>query len=125
MSWSPPRLITPLLVGRCSTTQLAAVNSVFLLHLHSLPPTAVLRSMILEMVWIIMRLMSIFASSFAIQMRSDWLKLVLTINEKAEHALNEHFLLLSNDHVILLCYRLCFHINSSTMKVCSKHVRDP
>jgi hypothetical protein len=81
--------------------------------------------MILEMAWNVMRLMSIFAFSLAIQMRSDWLKLVLTINEKAEHALNEHFLLLFNQHVVPLCHRVCFHIDLTITKVCSKNVCDP
>jgi hypothetical protein len=42
--------------------------------------------------------MSIFALPWATQMRSDGLELVLTINEKAGHAINEHLLSIFNHH---------------------------
>jgi hypothetical protein len=41
----------------------------------------------MEMVWIMMALMSILAFTLAIQMQSDRMELVPTINEKAGHAI--------------------------------------
>jgi hypothetical protein len=65
--------------------------------------------------------MSILALPWATQMRSDGLELVLTINENAGHAINEHLLFDINDYALLLCpTRLCYHLEVKTRKACSK-----
>jgi hypothetical protein len=49
------------------------------------------------------------------------LELVLTINENAGHAINEHLLFDINDYALLLCpTRLCYHLEVKTRKACSK-----
>jgi hypothetical protein len=74
-----------------------------------------------EMVWIMLGAHVNICFTLATRMRSDRLELVLTINENAGHAINEHLLFDINDYALLLCpTRLCYHLEVKTRKVCSK-----